>query len=300
MKTTPALQSNFDLQEAIENVYYVYKPLALNQRIEFYILSDLVSRLEVNASLEKLNALTHLIFKNTILYSGAGEISLSIRQLLQTDNDVLLEFCLTDDGTKLKSSEKGFAYFRALASAKTIIKEMGGKSEIMSLPGMNTSFKFIMRFDLPESKQNAEGRYFTHPLSGRTILIAEDNEINQKAIAKLLQKHGIASDIAHHGREAVDMLERNPQRYDLVIMDIEMPYMDGIQATNFIRKKIKSDVPVIGISAVAATDDQSNFPYFGMNGFITKPFSEKELIECIIHLLAANDAITCFSEMKIA
>jgi CheY-like chemotaxis protein len=285
----------FEIQEAIENVYFNYKSFALHKQIEFYILSDLASQCKVSGDNQKFDTLLHTLFKSVLIHSGADEVALSIRQLLQTENDVLLEFCLTDNGTTHKTS-KSFKYFRALATAKQLTLEMGGKSELISIPGMNTTFRFIIRFGW--ATEEIKDVTTAHSLPGRRILLAEDNEMNQRTIVKLLKQQGVTADVVSNGREAVDMVEKNPGLYDMVIMDLQMPFMDGAQATNFIRKKLKNNIPILVMTS--GDDGQLQDYNLGINASISKPFAGESLIDKLKCLLAEGPSIGLYETSKIA
>jgi len=264
---------------------------ALQKRIEFYVLGDLVSQLTVKGNSDTLLHLLHTVFENTIQSASATEISLTVRQLLQTENDVLLEFCLEDNGPNLRANSRGFKYYRSLARAKQIIADLKGKSEVMSIPGVKTILKFVIRFELDIEKDDAAITFDCSKLKGKRLLVAEDNEINQKAIAAILNKHGISFDIANHGKEAIELFERNNEAYDLILMDVQMPFMDGIQATNYIRKKLRSSVPVIALTTGGIGSEPLDGLEVGINRYITKPFTPEELISQLHHLLAPELSI---------
>jgi CheY-like chemotaxis protein len=295
--TTPPA---FEIQQVIEKAYFACKTLALEKKIEFYILGDLVSHVQVIGAKEKLHTLLTLIFETTILNAKASEVVLTIRQMLQTDNDILLEFCLQDNGQNSRTQRRGFGYFRALTTAKQLIANLGGKAEYTSIPGVNTALKFVIRFGLPKQDEAAADCCTIKLLKGKRILVAEDNEINQKAIAKILEREGVIADCTNNGKEAVDLLERNPNVYDLVIMDLQMPFMDGLQATNYIRKKLKSSIPVIAMTSGGVGLGQLDFE-LGINQYINKPFTADELVmELRNLLLTTHAASSAFIQVKIA
>jgi CheY-like chemotaxis protein len=120
----------------------------------------------------------------------------------------------------------------------------------------------------------------THPANSKTmdILLAEDNPVNQMLMMRLLSKRGYRVTIANNGREAVQALER--QRFDLVLMDVQMPELDGFQATMEIREKqlgMPDRVPIIALTAHAMSGDRDRCLAAGMDGYLTKPINPKEL-----------------------
>ena len=122
------------------------------------------------------------------------------------------------------------------------------------------------------------------------ILLAEDSPINQKLVCRILEKAGLRCDIAETGRQAIDALKKI--RYDLVLMDCQMPEMDGFEATAVIRKgangALDPDVPIIALTANAMKGDQERCLSAGMNAYISKPFDKDKLLERIIAMLPTN------------
>lgn len=119
-------------------------------------------------------------------------------------------------------------------------------------------------------------------LSGFKILVAEDNSLNQKIATYLLSKNGAEVVLVSDGDEAVKALNTN--NFDLVLMDIQMPGMDGIQATQYIRNELKSNVPIIALSASSYDDEYKACMDAGMNGCIIKPIDVDKLAAIIAQL----------------
>jgi len=114
------------------------------------------------------------------------------------------------------------------------------------------------------------------------ILLAEDNEINQKLVLRLLEKKGYRVTVANNGQEALSIWEKDP--VDLILMDVQMPKMDGLETTMAIRKKEEKTgkhVPIIAMTAHAMQEDKGKCFEAGMNEYLTKPISPKELIDII-------------------
>jgi signal transduction histidine kinase/DNA-binding response OmpR family regulator len=147
-----------------------------------------------------------------------------------------------------------------------------------SVARKNKDFKLITRYSLRESRKKIN------------ILVVEDNLINQKLIVRILQKRGYLVDTANDGKEAVEKLSHNS--YDLVLMDIQMPKMDGIEATESIRKKEKEEnakmTPIIALTAYAMKGDKERFLKAGMNSYISKPIKQDQLMETIEKLFYEN------------
>jgi CheY-like chemotaxis protein/HPt (histidine-containing phosphotransfer) domain-containing protein len=226
---------------------------------------------------------------NAVDKAGASKIVISLKQLLKTDSEVLLEFTVEDNGNAEEHPEKVFALKRGLVRIRTMIEAFGGKTEISSLEGIGTTVKFLVKFKWEHTSSESVSDV-QNKLSGKRILVAEDNEINQKIIAHLLRKQNIHTDLANDGKEAVDMFEKNT--YDLLLLDLQMPHMDGFQTANYIRKKLKSHIPIIAMTASAFSNEQTRCFEVGINQFIRKPFSPEDLFQRLRYFLLNEHQIT--------
>ncbi|MBD1580848.1 ATP-binding protein [Pseudoalteromonas sp. S16_S37] len=130
----------------------------------------------------------------------------------------------------------------------------------------------------PEIELNLKGR----------VLLVEDNAVNQMVAEKLLTSLGLQADIAEDGRQAVNKLSNTPYAYDLVLMDIQMPVMDGFSATQFIRNELKLTMPICGLSANAMSEDYDKAIASGMDNFITKPIEIDKLKMVLLQYLEQN------------
>ncbi|MEJ7807954.1 MAG: response regulator, partial [Telluria sp.] len=140
--------------------------------------------------------------------------------------------------------------------------------------------------------QPAQGQ--AKPLAGRLegiyVLLVEDNQINQEVANYLLLHAGAAVDIAGDGQVAVDMLTAAPTRYDAVLMDIQMPVMNGYQATQAIRKMGLADLPIIAMTANVMEDDRARAIEAGMNAHISKPIDVDNMVEALVRVTSGGDA----------
>ena len=124
--------------------------------------------------------------------------------------------------------------------------------------------------------------------SGVHVLVAEDNEVNQILITELLSNWGIAVTLAQNGAECLALLKAQKQSFDLIFMDVQMPVMDGLDATRHIRQDMQlTDIPIVALTANVMADDQQKFAQVGMNAFLGKPFDLEELNQ-ILHRFVGN------------
>ncbi len=177
-----------------------------------------------------------------------------------------------------------------MAITKNIVDMMGGTIEVESREGEGSEFIVnipceISRKEVNKSpKRNSMVRF-----EGKRILLAEDNELNQQIATAILEGAGFAVEIAQDGTQAVDMMkEHNAGYYDAVLMDIQMPYMDGYEASRRIRAledSEKSSVPIAAVTANAFEEDRKNAIEAGMNGHLAKPYDVPKMLDTLADLL---------------
>ena len=180
-----------------------------------------------------------------------------------------------------------------MAITKNIVDMMGGTIEVESQKGVGTEFiiRLELRLQAEARVANEEGaKQHSHAegvaeFAGKRLLLAEDNELNREIACMLLSKYGFVIDTAENGQEAVDLVAASaPDYYDLVLMDIQMPVMDGHEATRRIRSledKELAKVPVVAMTANAFDEDRKAAKECGMNGFISKPINMQEVVQAL-------------------
>ncbi len=246
------------------------------------------------------------LLSNSIKFTESGSISLKIRSNIQNNDALHCHFSIKDTGIGL-SKEQMSGLFTAftqadssvtrkyggtglgLAIAKNIVNMMQGDIWVESDLGKGSSFFFTAIFKLAsvgvETATQAKHIYdqAQHTHSGHLLLV-EDNEINQIIAKEMLTSVGYTLDIAHNGQEALTMLKSI--QYDLVLMDIQMPIMDGLSTSKAIRKNPKfSTLPIIAMSAHAMVGDKEKSLKSGMNDHITKPINPTVLYETLLYWL---------------
>ena len=177
-----------------------------------------------------------------------------------------------------------------MAITKSLVDMMGGRITVKSEPGRGSEFTISLRFPIGEAKTGqtppaAKASAFT----GKKLLVVEDNELNLEIASTLLKEAGFAVDTAENGKIAVEKVEAaSADRYDLILMDIQMPEMDGYEATRRIRAlpdAKKAALPIVAMTANAFEDDRKNALHAGMNGHIAKPLDIQKLFQVLSELL---------------
>ncbi|NVZ08462.1 response regulator [Allochromatium humboldtianum] len=186
---------------------------------------------------------------------------------------------------------------------------MGGRIQVESTPGAGTRFEVILpcvRAEVSDEQTSLEpqAEILEMPgrLLGRRLLVAEDNEINQLVIEDMLTSEGAILTLADNGREAVEMVARTPEAFDLVLMDVQMPEMDGLEATRRLRT-LAPELPIIGQTAHALNEELEKCLEAGMTDTLTKPIDHEQLVEivlshCVPPVAAAPDGDPSLEELE--
>ncbi|MBF0227900.1 MAG: response regulator, partial [Desulfobacterales bacterium] len=201
-------------------------------------------------------------------------------------------FSQTDASTTRKYGGTGLG----LVISKKLVEIMGGQISVQSEYGKGSNFKFTVQLEQGEEFKETDSKYMIDDkkvltdklqLSTLNVLMAEDNEFNQRLALIVLKQMGIYADVVQNGREAVDAVEK--KQYDIILMDIQMPEMDGIQAAKLIRSK-NINIPVIAMTANVTPEDRRACLAAGMNEYISKPVDPEKLRKVILKLSEKLDS----------
>ena len=234
--------------------------------------------LDVDTDCRDGAAFLHFMVRDTGIGISAGELENLFQPFTQADSSISRRF----GGTGL-----------GLAISRQLARLMGGELWCESEPGKGSVFHFLLplaRAARARPGTDAESRPLEALPPGKRVLLAEDNAINQEIVRELLCRLGVDCAVAENGRRALDLISR--ERYDCVLMDIQMPEMDGLEATRRIRAMsgAVSRIPVIAMTAGAAPEDVRRSLAGGLNDHISKPLDPAELREKLNHWLAGDEA----------
>ena len=248
---------------------------------------------------------------NAIKFTDHGSITLRAAIELETEEKVTLRFEVQDTGIGLNEAQqqKLFKNFEqaetsttrkyggtglGLAISKKLAMMMGGEIGIVSTIGQGSTFWFtvILKYgSLTEFLPTEPSSHTAKLKLNARVLLVEDHEINQEIACEILKSFGLKVDIAQHGGEALALVQLNT--YDLILMDLQMPVMDGLEATRSIRQlSIGQNIPIIAMTANAFIEDRLGCQAAGMNDFISKPFVPDRLYELLIRWLPDNTVIS--------
>jgi PAS domain S-box-containing protein len=242
------------------------------------------------------------LLSNAVKFTSKGEITVSV-QLLNEDKDKsTIEFAVSDTGIGIEKEklEHIFENFQqassdtarlyggtglGLAIAKQLVEAQGGSISVKSRINRGSTFSFILSF--PKTDADVESEIEIVGVSSEIkdikVLIVEDIALNQLLMKTLLDDFGFDHDIAENGKMAIERLKN--KSYDVILMDLQMPVMNGFEATEYIRKKLHSDIPIIALTADVTTVDLKKCRAVGMNDYIAKPVDERLLYSKIVGIV---------------
>ena len=309
----------FNLTSVLNNVFNVVAEKARAKGLN--LLCDLDDNVPLNLIGDPLRLGQILInyANNAVKFTTAGDIHIAVQrednQPEDGGSDLLLRFEVSDTGIGITAEQAGrlFASFEqadtsitrryggtglGLAISKGLAELMGGEVGVQSTPGEGATFWFTARVGLTAHADATGDLHLPGPtlpmealtaLRGARVLLVEDNELNQQVASELLQMAGFKVAIASTGRMAVNMVATSNEAktpYDLVLMDLQMPEMDGLAATQEIRLDARNaQLPIAAMTANAMQDDRDRCAQAGMNGFVVKPIEPDELWYTLSHLI---------------
>ena len=300
-KKVSIVNVNFDIENIINEIYSIFKPTAEHKKIDFIceFENDVPPVLFGDGG--KLKQIIINLTSNAIKFTESGFVKILISKNKIENKKINLKIEISDSGIGIKKKDfkKLFQSFTQLDSSTTklfsgtglglaIIKNlselMNGNISFASEYGKGSTFTVCIPFEIPVEKQLKEPKKIKTNLVNNKIkiLLAEDDAINQLYMKSFLASKGMVVDTAFNGIQAIEKFKA--ETYDLILMDGQMPRMDGIEATRIIRELEKdkdTHTPIIAITGYAVSGDKENFIAKGMDDYISKPVDEVKLIELI-------------------
>jgi PAS domain S-box-containing protein len=295
-------QTQFNLNDFLEDIMRSYSFRSKAKQLSFDIKKASNLPDEVIGDPTRLNQILSNLLSNALKFTNQGSITVLVKELERTGNQSKMEFTVTDTGIGIQKDKLSLIFDRfsqaspdttrhfggsglGLAICKKLIEMQGGTITVESEPKKGATFRFVISLGIAEKgskKQSAESPEDYSGLEGKRILVAEDNKINFFVANKFLIGWGIIVTHAENGQIALDILEK--EDFDLVLMDLHMPVMDGIEATRVIRNsenpKIKN-IPIVALTAAIMSESYDKIDNLNINDYVLKPFNPHDLFERI-------------------
>lgn len=299
--------TEFELDKLIGTITESFKIMAKNKNIALKnCLEDDIQNVLIGDPARLTQILNNLL-SNALKFTEKGKIELNIKKLNNSEDKVELEFSVLDTGIGIPKDRMNTifdSFTQASGNTKrlyggtglglTISKQLtelqGGKLWVDSEEGKGSTFYIEMTFGKGEGDSIlARGEVVTpaqqESLKGKRVLLAEDNVVNQKVMRRFLERWDVKMMIVNDGKEAVEAIKK--EHFDIVLMDLQMPEMDGYEATHAIRSLTdpnKRNIPIIALTAAALKEVKEKVFACGMNDFVTKPFNPIELQQKLAEL----------------
>ena len=299
-------QKSFDLYALGDQLRSMFQKTVEAKGLRFNLeFKNFTARYVVGDQLRITQVLVNFL-SNAVKFTSQGEISVTFRQMMLSDDTVSFMVAVKDTGTGMdpKFINSIFRPFQqedasiakrfggsglGMAITDQLVRLMGGEIVVDSMPGRGSTFTVYLHLPMGDSPAPVAARKEEtddFSFEGRRILMAEDNETNAEIAVSILEEvHGAHVEVAHNGQEAVDMFSAHPAGYyDFILMDVQMPVMDGRTAARTIRALPRPDAKtelIFALSADAFLEDERQSVEAGMNGHFSKPVNYDKLRRCV-------------------
>jgi PAS domain S-box-containing protein len=300
----------FNIEEVLINIRDLFEYQTTQKGLELVIHSQFSDTTYLTGdSLRLTQVLTNLV-GNALKFTEKGSIRVDVNLLKRQGMTVVVQFCVEDSGIGMSKDiqENLFQEFSqadssitrkyggtglGLAISKELVSMMGGDLTLESEVGVGSIFSFICEFTIKELSSKKSDTVIensfesTQVLKNKKVLLVEDNEINQVVLSGILDEFQINIDIANNGEEAVSCAKK--MQYDLILMDLQMPIMDGFEATKSIRTLSSyKKIPIFALSAAVMQQDKERTQDAGMDEHLAKPIDQVKLVSTMVNYLSTE------------
>lgn len=293
----------FDLRHTVESAVYSLQAKALEKSLLLDIQWDSTLPNSIIGDASKLKQILINLVGNAIKFTDTGHITISVHPFASEASLTNIAFTVADTGIGMPSEsiDNLFKPFYqvdntsmrkyggtglGLSICRAYIEAMKGTIEVRSTPNIGSEFTFKLPFEVVEDRSislplNASDAANNEMLPNISILLVEDNEVNSLLISKFLEQNGLGCDLCKNGLEALEACQS--KSFDLILMDCEMPIMDGYEATRRIRKGTSSNqgTTIVALTAYAMEGDRNKCLEAGMDDYISKPIDFKQLLHLV-------------------
>ena len=292
----------FKLSLSVQSMLHLFETKIQEKNIELIVKYDDDIPQVLIGDPVRLNQIILNLVGNAVKFTSSGQIIVAVKLLEQNEQNIKLKFSIADTGIGIQSDKLDliFENFQqahdtnsrlfggtglGLAIVKQLVEAQNGSLSVVSEVNVGSTFSFILDFEKTdiENVLVEEILEIDGDIKDVKILVVEDMQLNQLLMKTLLDDFGFECDIAENGQIAVDKVTE--KEYDVILMDIQMPVMNGFEATKHIREKLKSTVPIIALTADVTSIDLEKCKSCGMNDYISKPVDERLLYSKIVNVL---------------
>lgn len=298
---------HFSLQEVLNNIIQTFKFKAANKNLSFSVEANNNLPTALIGDPTRLTQIIMNLVSNAIKFTKKGFVQVRVKLFAQDMQSVTIAFEIEDSGIgipqkKVATIFDAFAQVGSdtsrkfggtglgLAITKKLVDMQGGAIKVKSVEGQGSIFIFSIKYKKGKPDEIKHQNFKLSaisitPLQPLHILVVDDNELNRVVAADTIKKWGknLCIDMAENGKEAINKIMQHS--YDLILMDVQMPIMDGYEATKCIRQQLKlTDLPILAMTAYATTGEAEKTIMAGMNAYISKPFNPKDLYNKIFTL----------------
>jgi len=286
---------SFNMKELLEDIQNSLKGIAMKNNDVFTLDIDPKLPEYLLGDPTKLSQIFLNLINNALKFTKNGDVTTSVKLLSLNEGKATLAFAISDTGigipedklaTVFESFSQGSVEINrkyggtglGLTIVKKLIELLGGEIKLESIEGKGSTFSFDLEFKVNEQQQPIKDQPTYSNLKDKKILIVEDNKINQMITKKMLENKGILCEIIDNGEDAIKTAKSNT--YDLILMDVHLPGINGTIATQKIRE-FDTITPIIAITAISLDENREMLLSYGMNDVITKPFPPAEFYTII-------------------
>jgi PAS domain S-box-containing protein len=295
-------QTPFKIQKSLSSMLHLFETKIQEKNLK--LVSDYDNNIPevLVGDPVRLHQIILNLVSNAVKFTNEGVITVSVHLMFEDDEKVIIEFAVNDTGIGISKDkmESIFENFQqassgtsrlyggtglGLAIVKQLVESQGGTIRVKSKINEYSRFSFTLPF--LKTKENAalenEIMELNNEIKGIRVLVVEDMALNQLLMKTVLDDFGFERDIAENGKIAIEKLKT--KEYDIVLMDLQMPEMNGFEATEYIRETLKLTIPIIALTADVTTVDLAKCKAVGMNDYIAKPIDERVLYSKIVGLI---------------
>ncbi len=281
----------FDVRNAVQECVKAEQPKTSRNGIQFGLEVAPEVPAQVVGDALRIRQILSTLIGNAIKFSEQGPVAVRIDGQPSGSSEFLLRMAVHDSGSGIpadrllsvfdKGNQGDGGTGLGLAITQKLVELHGGEIHVESELGCGSTFVVTLPCAIAANRPPAPAA-----ASGPRLLVVEDNQVNQKVVTAILRKRGFVIELANNGREALAKLE-SAGDFDLILMDVQMPALDGLEATRLIRKDQRwKDLPIVAMTAHAMTGDKERCLEAGMNGYISKPVHPSHLLATVDEFLA--------------